>query len=65
LRPDLDERERRALAFLDLLANDHWAIDDGSYADSPRWYTAEIVGRPTCSNMSACTGSCHPRSTRR
>ena len=44
LRPDLDERERRALAFLDLLATDHHAIDDETFRGLAEVFTtAEIV----------------------
>ena len=53
LRPDLDERERRALAFLDLLSNDHWAIDDDVYRGLGEVFTtAEIVELgQTCGGM--------------
>jgi len=52
-RPDLDERERRALEFLDLLATDHWAIDDDTYrALAEVFTTAEIVELgETCGRM--------------
>jgi alkylhydroperoxidase family enzyme len=53
LRPDLDERERRALAFLDLLSNDHHAIDDDVYRGLGEVFTtAEIVELgQTCGGM--------------
>jgi alkylhydroperoxidase family enzyme len=53
LRDDLSERERRALAFLDLLATDHHRIDDDTYRGLAEVFTtAEIVelGR-TCGSM--------------
>ena len=44
LRPDLSERERRALAFLDQLSNNHWAIDDDTYRSLHEVFTtAEIM----------------------
>lgn len=52
-RADLDERERRALEFLDLLATDHHAIDDDTYRGLAEVFTtAEIVELgQTCGGM--------------
>jgi alkylhydroperoxidase family enzyme len=53
LRDQLSERERVALDFLELLANDHHAIDDAMYCRLAQHFTtAEIVelGR-TCGTM--------------
>ena len=52
-RADLDERERRALEFLDLLATDHHAIDDDVYRRLAEVFTtAEIVELgQTCGGM--------------
>lgn len=52
-RADLDERERRALGFLDLLATDHHAIDDDTYRGLAEVFTtAEIVELgQTCGGM--------------
>jgi alkylhydroperoxidase family enzyme len=44
LRPDLTDRERRALSFLDQLSNDHWAIGDDDFRDLHEVFTtAEIM----------------------
>jgi len=53
LRDDLSERERRALAFLDLLATDHHRIDDDTYRGLAEVFTiAEIVELgQTCGHM--------------
>ncbi len=53
LRSDLTERERRALRFLDLLAGDHHAIADDTYASLAEVFsTAEIVALGiTCGRM--------------
>lgn len=53
LRDDLSERERRALAFLDLLATDHHSIDVAVYRGlAEHFTTAEIVELgSTCGHM--------------
>ena len=53
LRSDLNERERRALQFLDLLATDHHKIDDAIYRGLAEVFTtAEIVELgQTCGHM--------------
>lgn len=53
LRDDLSERERRALAFLDLLATDHHRIDDEVYRGLAEVFTtAEIIELgQTCGHM--------------
>ncbi len=53
LRPDLDERERLALAFIDQLSADHWAIDDETYRSLHEVFTtAEIMELgQTCGTM--------------
>jgi hypothetical protein len=52
-RPDLTEREERALEFLDLLATDHFSIDDDTYRRLAEVFTtAEIVELgQTCGGM--------------
>jgi alkylhydroperoxidase family enzyme len=53
MRPDLGERERRALAFMDLLSQDHHAINDETYRGLAEVFTtAEIVELGmTCGQM--------------
>lgn len=53
MRPDLDERERLALEFLDLLATDHHAIGDELYRRLATCFTTpEIVSLgQTCGGM--------------
>jgi len=53
LRSDLNERERRALEFLDLLATDHHRIDDEVYRSLAEVFTtAEIIELwQTCGHM--------------
>ena len=53
LRGDLSERERRAVAFLDLMATDHFRIDDAVYRGLAEVFTtAEIIELgQTCGHM--------------
>ena len=52
-RPDMTERERLALEFLDLLATDHFSIDDDTYRRLAEVFTtAEIIELgQTCGRM--------------